>query len=137
MTSAVINIHYNLQSDSIRQIITINPDKKRHLKYFLNNKYEAGKRLEDELRKYYIGDGESILFDKENQYDNIKIIDYKIIKSAEHHFTPIEFSIFATLPSGEGCLACRYYRPRYRRCLYYKKMHITIKQKCVAFEQGK
>lgn len=134
MISALINISYHVNTSSITQIIRIDA-KRGHFKYFLNNKYIAGRKLDNKLRGYYIGDGTNIIFQKEAIHKNVIAITYKIIGSIQKNFDDIEFTIFAPVPGEFLCLDCRYFRDEYNRCLYFKKMNIKFKKHCIAYEQ--
>ena len=135
MISAKINIQYKNNHSTIIQTVTITPQKIGHLKYFLNNKYRAGQKLEDKLRAYYIGDGENLVFEKQLRHSNILVFVYKIIKPVKRDFSNIEFTIFTEIPTNSGCINCAHYRQKYSRCLYLAKMNITLKKTCVAFEE--
>lgn len=135
MTTAVIGITHKVNHEYINQIVTVTPRKKSHLKYFLNNKFTAGRHLEDDLKKYYIGDGENIIYKKETRLKNVFVYTYKITRPVERYLHDIEFTIFADIPGSTGCMDCWHYRETYNRCLYYKKMEIKIKKTCVGFEQ--
>ena len=135
MISAKIIITYHVNTTTVTQRVTIQPNKKSHLKYLLNNKYIAGHKLEDKLRRYYIGDGENLIFQKEARHKNVLAFTYKIIGELKRDFKSVEFNIFAQVPTEHLCLSCRYYRENYKRCLYYKKMHIEFKKHCVSYEQ--
>jgi len=46
MITARIQINYKTENNRLIQTIQILPQKKRHIKYFLNNKYQAGRILD-------------------------------------------------------------------------------------------
>lgn len=135
MITARIQINYKTENNRLIQTIQILPQKKRHIKYFLNNKYQAGRILERVLQDYYVGNGESIIFKKEEDYKNIRKIEYSIEDKIKPKFDDIELTIFSEVPQSEGCLGCKYFREKYKRCLFYQKMNIKIKKRCVDFVQ--
>jgi len=135
MISASISIKHKINNSHVTQTVTINTQRKGHLKYFLNNKYVGGRKLEDELRKHYIGDAEHLIYEKETRHKNVLVFTYKIIKTLNNDFPDREFTVFTELPTENLCFSCRYYRETYSRCLYSKKMHMGPKKYCVNYEQ--
>jgi len=136
MTQATISISYKIKEDELLQYIYIKPEKKRHLKYFMSNKYQAGRALEKALHYFYAGDGENILYQEEKIFDSVKIIKYKLENKIKPKFNNLEFTIFAELPQTEGCISCRFFKPQHKICTYYNKINIKVRKKCSAFEQS-
>lgn len=135
MIAAKVNIQYKNNHSTIIQTVTISPQRAGHLKYFLNNKYNTGKKLEDKLKAYYIGDGENLVFEKQSRHSNVLVFVYKIIKPVKRNFSDVEFTIFSEIPATSGCANCMHYRQKYGRCLYFAKINIKLKRTCVSFEE--
>lgn len=128
-----------MQTDSeVQQYFRIEALNVRHLRYFTDDKFLGYHKLQDELAKYYIGDGENIIYYKKQSYRNVIVVLYK--KNVENFVIPEEykdkqFILEADIPSTFGCLNCIYWRKNNRVCTYYKKMGMDIKQNCVDFRQ--
>ena len=108
------------------------------LHYFLDDKFVAFYKLSEEMEKYYAGDGDKIMFREKSMFSNAILIKYeKLDRSATYpdHLENTHFSVKAPIPATQGCLDCIYWRNRYRTCLYYRKMVMTIKKTCKDFRQ--
>lgn len=106
------------------------------LKYFLEDKFSGYYRLNDEINKYFLGDVENIEFDRKIVQGNLLTVIYKKrTEKAIPRFEEAQFKVRATVPETEGCISCTYWRKRHRRCLYYGKMGMTKKERCVDFRQ--
>ena len=133
--SAEIKITYEENGSRIKQIVEIIPDKKKNLKYFLNNKFVVGDKLENMLANFYIGDGEHIFFDQEVKRENKIIFLYNKKVKTKLNYKPTSFFVEGLIPNTEGCYDCVYFEENHKICKYFQKMNIKPRKKCTAFVQ--
>jgi len=136
-TFAHIKITYEEAPDKIKQIISIEPEKKKYLKYFIYNKFSGGRRLEDRLTTFYAGDGDNIFFRGEKHVKNKIILFYTKKRNIPVGFENIEFTVWTVIPQTEGCDDCKFYAEteRYNICKAREMMNFKKRKKCVFFEQ--
>ena len=110
----------------------------RLLQYFTNDKFIGYHVLEKEMLKYYIGDGENIVYRKKMCYNNlITVVFEKLNKdfSDSNEYSNIQFIIEAPIPATLGCKDCIYFKKKYKQCLYYQQMGIKLRKNCADFRQ--
>lgn len=110
----------------------------RLLQYFTDDKFLGYHILEQEMSKYYAGDGESIIYRKKIYYNNlITVVFEKLDKEAtcQEQYQEAQFIVEAPVPASLGCKDCTHFRKKYRQCTYYQQMGITLKKNCVDFKQ--
>lgn len=105
------------------------------LKYFTDDKYVGYHDLSSELEKYYIGDGENIVFRKKTVYNNLVVIMYERLNLIEYDNSEKNFDITTDIPISNGCLSCEYFRKKNRICMYSREIGIKIKKNCDDFKQ--
>lgn len=137
---ATIKITYKLQDDKIYETIRIQPNKPNHLKYFIDEKYQIGRRVVDLLQEMYIGDGDNIMFEQRKTFKNATIIKYRIDNYIDVDISDKEFHVKGFKPRFDGCDGCAHLIPSKNgadRCRFYKKFLKRHKKSCQDFlEKG-
>lgn len=110
----------------------------RLLQYFTDDKFLGYHILEREMSNYFIGDGETIVYRKTIHYNNlITVVFEKFDPNAKisNEYLNVQFTVEAPIPATLGCKDCTYFRKKYRQCLYYQEMGMTIRKNCADFKQ--
>jgi hypothetical protein len=110
----------------------------RLLQYFIDDKYLGYHILENEMAKYFVGDGENIIFRNKTNYSNLVSVEFeKLNKSAKvpESDKGAQFMVEAPIPATTGCKSCEYFRRKNKMCLYYQQIGINLKESCSDFKQ--
>jgi hypothetical protein len=94
--------------------------------------------LEKAMSKYYVGDGENIIFKKKFKFNNLTTLTFdKANTSVEirPELISAQFMVEAPIPSTHGCLDCEHFRESNRMCMYYQILGIKIRKNCPDFRQ--
>lgn len=139
LSSAQIKVYLETQlaDKYIYQNFRLVVSDSRLLQYFTDDKFLGYYILEKEMGKYYIGDGENIVYRKKTYYNNLITVTFeKVAETAiMNELLEAQFSVEATIPATLGCKDCAYFKKRYSQCLYYQEMGITMKKNCSDFRQ--
>lgn len=129
----------NKRSDNFYyQTIRIVASKKSHLRYFIYDKYQACRTLEDTLDELYLGDGENIFFRDRHTFRNQTVIKYEIINDIEIELKDKKLRINANVPRHDGCAFCEHLiksKTGKDRCSYYRKFLDKHKVHCSDFSE--
>jgi hypothetical protein len=110
----------------------------RLLQYFIDDKFLGYHILEKEISKYYIGDGENIVYRKKIYYNNLFTVVFEKLNenvNCSGEFLNAQFTIEAPIPATLGCKNCTYFKKKHRQCSYYQQMGIKMKKNCADFRQ--
>lgn len=134
------NIHItNKRADKYYyQTIRIVTSKKSHLRYFIYDKYQACRILEETLDELYLGDGDNIFFRDRNTFRNQTVIKYEIVNDIEIDLKDKKFRIEANVPRHDGCSFCEHLIKSKKgkdRCAYYRKFLNKHKVYCSDFSE--
>lgn len=138
LTQAKIRVYLETQEDNknIYQNFRLVTSNISLLKYFIDDKYLGYYTLDDSLKDYYIGNGESIIFRDKSIYNNLIIVTYeKLTPDAKYDSSEKNFEVYTTIPYNNGCLSCEYFVKKDRVCQYIREVGITIKNNCNDFKQ--
>jgi hypothetical protein len=140
LSSAQIKVYLETQAsdENIFQNFRLVTSDIRLLQYFTDVKFLGYHILEKEMSKFYIGDGEKIVYRKTIHYHNlITVIFEKLDKSVniKDEFLNVQFTVEAPIPATIGCTDCTYFKKKYRQCLYYQQMGIKLRKNCADFKQ--
>jgi len=140
LNSAQIKVYLETQrsDQNIFQNFRLVTSDFRLLQYFTDVKFLGYHILEKEMSKFFIGDGEKIVYRKTIHYHNlITVIFERLDKTTNvsNEFLNAQFTVEAPIPATQGCKDCSFFRRKYKQCLYYQQMGIKLRTSCVAFNQ--
>lgn len=110
----------------------------RLLKYFTDTKFIGYENLSDEMGKYYIGNGEDILFREKMEFRNLIMVKFEKTRpnaEVDESLKEVQFKVDAPIPSNEGCINCIFWRKKNKKCLFYQKIGMEIRTQCPDFKQ--
>lgn len=138
MINADVIITHKTSPPYLYQTIRIIPNKRSNLRYFLMDKYEACRQLDDLLSNYYLGNGENIFFKEKQKFKSSIIIKYEAEDGVEVELKNKKFRIQAEEPPFDGCIFCKHLRKSSKgkdRCSYYKIFLNKHKIFCSDFDE--
>lgn len=140
LSSAQIKVYLETQlaDKYIYQNFRLVVSDSRLLQYFTDDRFLGYYILEKEMGKYYIGDGENIVYRKKTYYNNLITVTFERVAeivSVGNESLEAQFSVEAAIPATLSCKDCAYFKKRYNQCLYHQEMGITMKKNCSDFRQ--
>ena len=140
LKSAQIKVYLETQSSDLNifQNFRLVTSDIRLLQYFTDDKFTGYHILEREMSKFYIGDGENIVYRKKIYYNNlITVVFEKINKNSNisSEYLNVQFTIEAPIPATLGCKDCTHFKKKHRQCLYYQQIGIKLRKNCADFKQ--
>lgn len=141
LRSAQIKVYMETQTDDsqyVYQNFRLVTSDFRLLQYFTDDKFLGYHILEKEMSKYFIGDGENIVYRKTVYYNNLITVFFEKINpnaTMSSEFMNAQFLIEAPVPATLGCKDCTYFKKKYKQCLYYQQMGIKLRKNCADFKQ--
>jgi hypothetical protein len=140
LKSAQIKVYLETQTSNknIFQNFRLVTSDVRLLQYFTDDKFLGYHILEKEISKFYVGDGEKIVYRKKIYYNNlITVVFEKLEKNVtvSSEYWDAQFIVEAPVPATLGCKDCTHFRKKYRQCLYYQQMGIKLRKNCADFKQ--
>ena len=141
LRTAQIKVYLETQTDSsnnIYQNFRLVTSDFRLLQYFTDDKFLGYHILEQEMSKYFIGDGETIVYRKTVYYNNLITVFFEKLNpnaNVSNEFLNVQFTVEAPIPATLGCKDCTFFRKKNRTCLYYQQMGMEIRKNCADFKQ--
>jgi hypothetical protein len=140
LNKAQIQVYLETQEDekSVYQNFRLVTSEFRLLTYFTNEAFLGYHILDQEMAKYYAGDGEKIIFRMKMYFNNlITVVFDKLEKDAKvrKEIVNAQFRVEAPIPATQGCLDCEHFRKNNRVCQYYQIIGIKIRMNCPDFRQ--
>lgn len=140
LSSAQIKVYMETQINglSVFQNFRLVTSDFRLLQYFTDDKFLGYHILEKEMLKYYIGDGENIVYRKKVYYNNLFTIFFEKLNEnvdCSNEYLSAQFTIEAPIPATLGCKNCIYFKKKHKQCLYYQQMGIKMRKNCADFRQ--
>lgn len=136
---AQVKVYLETQEDSthIYQNFRIVAPEVHLLRYFTDEMYLGYHALEKAMSKYYVGDGENIIFKKKFKFNNLTTLTFDKVNITEirPELISAQFMVEAPIPATHGCLDCEHFRESNRMCLYYQILGIKIRKNCPDFRQ--
>jgi len=131
-----IEITYKKDEEYVYQMIRIIPNSTKNLHYFIRDRYNLGRKVDDFLMKKYIGDGQKVLFIEDNKFRSMNTIKYQILDpTVELDLSPQKYFIKGEIPTQDSCLYCKHMRPqgtKMVKCMLYKEF-VKPKLHCIDF----
>jgi hypothetical protein len=140
LNKAQIQVYLETQEDekSVYQNFRLVTSEFRLLTYFTDEAFLGYHVLDEEMSKYYAGDGEKILFRMKMYFNNLVTVVFdKLEKDAKvrEEIVNAQFKVEAPIPATTGCLDCEHFRKSNRVCQYYQIIGIKIRMTCPDFRQ--
>lgn len=137
---AQIKVYLETQEDSahVYQNFRIVAPEIHLLRYFTDEMYLGYHALERAMSKYYVGDGETIIFRKKFRFNNLTTLTFdktNPVVEIRPELISAQFMVETTIPATHGCLDCEHFRPSNRMCMYYQTLGIKIRKNCPDFRQ--
>ena len=133
-----IEITYKKHGKYIFQKIYIIPNEKKNVKYFLKDKYNLGRTVDDFLADKYLGDSHNILFVESNEFRNMRTIKYFLVNEIKLDLSTKKYFLDGDIPPKDSCKFCVRCKTLANsnkiRCVFYRKI-ITPKVTCIDFAE--
>ena len=124
--SGYLEITFKKEHRQIHQNIRIVANQRKHLHYFMQDKYKLGRKIDDFISTLYIGDGENILFRDSQKLNNVYLVKYDVKNNIEIDLKPRKFIIEGEIPPHDSCSHCSraglLEGSSKIRCRYYQKI---------------
>lgn len=140
LSSAQIKVYLETQLTDkyIYQNFRLVTSDMRLLQYFTDDKFIGYYILERKMAKYYIGDGENIVYRKKTYYNNLITVTFERMNDIDipaQALLNVQFLAETNIPSILGCKDCIYFKKKYSQCTYSQDMGIKMKKSCLDFRQ--
>jgi len=136
--SATITVTNKQSENFLYQTILISPSKRSDLRFFIMDKYEIGKQVDDLLDTVYLGDGSNIFYREKQRYRNQYTIKYEIVNKVTIDLSKKKYHVTGEAPNHDGCKYCKFYNKSNRgqsHCKLYKKFLKRPKIYCTDFQE--